>query len=155
MPPLLQGAVGSEGGKIRVEKGGDILLTGDTGTLTMRDPAAWSDVRTGGSLELDSENPEPAMLVSTDARRWIDTFEVPGVYFVASSRLPENTVEQILDLPQVRFPRLPAGTRDGRAARTASSPAPLGPTPYATARTAPSGLRRNAPVPTAWSCRPS
>ncbi|ABG03378.1 peptidase S1 and S6, chymotrypsin/Hap [Rubrobacter xylanophilus DSM 9941] len=88
-------------------QGGFVSLTDDTGTLTMEVPAAWSDVRTGGSLKLDGESLGPAMLASTDAQRWIDTFEVPGVYFAASSRLaerfPENPVEQILDLPEYDF----------------------------------------------------
>lgn len=71
--------------------GGYVEITDDSGTLSMEVPASWATVN-GASNEAG----DPALSASPDLDAYLETWDVPGVYFTASTELARETDEALL-----------------------------------------------------------
>ncbi len=76
-------------------------ITDDTGAITAEVPSSWTDVASGTFTTSNGDEVGPAMGASTDRERWVDTFEVPGMYLAASAELaeryPDDVEDRVLD----------------------------------------------------------
>ena len=70
-----------------------VELVDDTGLLTMQVPAAWSDVNSANTLDGD-----PALSASPDLDGFQNTWDVPGVMFVASAGYATQNDNALLNI---------------------------------------------------------
>ncbi len=104
---ILEGEINGEPLKVVEEEAGYTTLTDETAALTMEVPADWSDVDTGCCWAVNDQELGPQISAAPDLQSYIDTWNTPGVFFAASSKLvqeyPENTVDQIINQERYDF----------------------------------------------------
>jgi len=73
-----------------------VLVTDDSGTLSVSVPAEWADVD-GSPVEIDGVQ-SPSIIASSSVDGYNSDWTVPGVQFVASSALAGSSADDLLDL---------------------------------------------------------
>ena len=73
-----------------------VMVSDDTGSLSVSVPAAWSDVD-GAPVDIDGVS-SPSIVASSDVAAFNERWDVPGVQFVASTALAGFAADELLDL---------------------------------------------------------
>lgn len=91
-------AASSEGteGSETTEDAAYTLLTDDTGTLTVRVPAEWTDVSSGDWI-LDDETIGTSLKAAIDLEAYDSSWSAPGLFFGASEEFAGVDSEEVLD----------------------------------------------------------
>jgi serine protease Do len=74
-----------------------MTVTDDTGTITVDVPAAWAEVD-GSSLDLGDGLATPSITAAPSIEGYLNTWETPGMEFLASTSLAEFTADEMLDM---------------------------------------------------------
>jgi len=72
-----------------------VTLVDDSNTITVNVPDAWTDV-SGAPIDLGDGTQSPAIVASTDIAGFNETWDTPGMQFIASAALASVSAEDLL-----------------------------------------------------------
>jgi serine protease Do len=72
---------------------GYVQVSDDSGMLTFQVPASWAQIN-----GMSTDQGDPALSASPDQQGWQETWDVPGVLFIASAQYNAQSDESVLDL---------------------------------------------------------